>query len=818
MHPTPPSTARDYRATLVLAASPADAGCRHRCAADGAAWLWHPAVPPRQSALLRFQLAFTAAPGESELALQVSADQRFQLRLDGEVVSFGPDYADPAHWAVAACRLPITPGAHRLEALVWWLGDQASSGPRLSGDHTAVAPPMTQMTRQGGFLLAGEAAWADRLTTGRAPWRVSDLTPAVTWTRRPMPVYQDIGPSWRVDLARWQAGGEEAAGVVVVEPVHENAYGVHRPGWRLQPTELPEQRRCAWSGGRVRAVTSDHDDRPFRAADEQDGRVRNAMALLGADGNWTVPEHATWTLLWDFEDYRCGYPALQFSGGAGGQLEVEWAEALYEAPRADAVTGHTSKGQRDVIRDKVFLGFGDTFLADGAVHTTPPFWWRAGRYLRLRVRTGAQPLHLHRLAILETGYPLELKAEWSCSDARLMAAVPLLRRALQASAHEVWADSPYYEQLPYVGDNVIECLCSYVAAPDDRLCRRAIELFNWSRRYNGLVAERYPSAWPQSSLTYALLWPTLLEHHGWWRDDAAFIRRQLPGLRAMMEEALALAGDGGLLGRVPGWSFVDWVPGWKAGTAPGADAGDSSLVNLHLLRALRSAARLEEAFGEPELRQRLERRATEVAARIRDRYWDEARGLVRDTSDDASFSEHAQCLALLGGLLDETRAERCRHALFSAPGLSRCTVYFTHYLFEAIALGGDAERLHQALDFWRGLPQLGFRALPEAPEPSRSDCHGWSAHPLFHLYATVAGIRPDRPGFASVLVQPRLGPLQQVQGACVHPRGMIRFDLRREGPALAARVDLPARTGGRLVWQGQAVDLQPGANRHLLPG
>lgn len=91
-------------------------------------------------------------------------------------------------------------------------------------------------------------------------------------------------------------------------------------------------------------------------------------------------------------------------------------------------------------------------------------------------------------------------------------------------------------------------------------------------------------------------------------------------------------------------------------------------------------------------------------------------------------------------------------------------------------------RLHitadQRLAWWRKLPDLGFTALPEAPEPSRSDAHGWAAHPYFHTFAS------------------------KFTASCVHPRGTVRVSYRREEDQAEFRIQAPPGVVGELVYNG----------------
>ncbi len=109
---------------------------------------------------------------------------------------------------------------------------------------------------------------------------------------------------------------------------------------------------------------------------------------------------------------------------------------------------------------------------------------------------------------------------------------------------------------------------------------------------------------------------------------------------------------------------------------------------------------------------------------------------------------------------------------------------------------------------------MGLTTTPENPEPTRSDSHAWSAHPNYHLLATVLGVRPAAPGFARVEVAPALGPMRRASGRIAHPAGGIEVKLERVGASgLRGDVTLPPGVDGVFRWGGQTKTLRPGRQR-----
>ncbi|MBC8102070.1 MAG: alpha-L-rhamnosidase, partial [Cytophagales bacterium] len=702
--------------------------------------------------------------------VHVTADERYELFLDGSRIGSGPERGDPANWFFDTYDLPLAPGDHTLTARVWALGQAA---------------PRALMSVAPGFLLSPDAdALRERLATGIAAWEVKRLE-GYTFTRPFDHDFFSIGYNTTIDGSRfgWRFEHGDGDGWEPVTILHAGSDAEQRTRigasvHRLRSATLPALLYREWTGGQVRFISdATFDNAPIPVDDSLFGEVSQWQTFWQGDDSVTLPPHAERRVLIDLETYLTAHVALKVTGGRGGRVRVHWAESLFDTPDA------RTKGNRNRIDGKYFIGIGDTFLPDGGPNRIfETLLWRAGRFLELRVKSEDEPLTLHRLALWETRYPLEQESVFESDDARLAPLFPLAVRTLQASCHDAYIDGPFYEQMMWAGDGVQNILTTFTLTHDDRPARRWLSLLDASRDASGLTCARWPARDRLTIAPYSLYWVQMVGQFALWRDDPTFVRSLLPGVRSVLDALERLRNDDGILSAPPGWNFVDWVPGWRDGIPPGGDRGVSAVLNGHLAWTLMQCANLEAAHGEPELAQLYQRRAREITERITDAFWCEERGLFADDLGHTSFSEHAQCFAVLGGLLPPEKRSRIGEALLNDASLTRATISFTHYLFETFRVLGRVDALFDRLGLWFGLEAQGFRTLPEGPDPARSDCHAWGTHPLFHAFATIAGIRPAAPGFAAVQITPQMGPMSRLDVTLPHPRGEIRLSLRRGGP------------------------------------
>lgn len=779
------------RVPVATAERPGDAAIRIRYPIDRAVWIWHPAHRAGERAFVRFTLPFRLEE-HCDLIFDVSADQRFILRIDGQEIGRGPDRSELGGWAFHRYRIRPAAGSHTLEALVWWL-------PR---DER----PIAQVSALPAFALAGIDQADTLLSTGKAPWRARLLDGWSIRKKSPQLAYHVIGCGFHLTGGMPEGGLTEP---VVVTRGGDSLTGVVHTPWRCEPSPLPEQARSLFAGGRICWTQDNHETRLSHNA------PRAEWERMVAGETITIPPASELQLLWDFETYVCAYPQIEVDGGKASHITMEWAEALYnEAPP----TAHTPKGHRGEVAGKHWLGFGDSIDHPGGEATYAVPWWRSGRYLRLTLRTGEEALVIKDARPLQTGHPFSRRWTFAC-DEDLAEVLDLCESGLRHCVHETFVDCPYYEQMQYVGDTRTQALTWLAATGDRRPVQRALDLFDRSRWVNGFVAERCPTDQLQMSGTYSLIQPLILKDYAWWTDDAATVRRLLPGTRSMLECALACLDEDDLPSKLPGWLFVDWVarPDWPFGSPGDSKKGLSAPVALHLPVALLAMAAIETHFGEELLAQRWTAWAERVFRAIRKRFFHSARGLFADNAEATRWSEHAQALALAAApLLDEKQRAHLRETLLSpADDLATASVYFSYHVHEAFVEGGYGDALRARFGFWKDLLANGFVTTVEAPEPSRSDCHGWGAHPLYHCLTGIAGIRPAAPGFRQVRIAPLPGSLTCVHASLPHPQGEV--SLKLEKTRNRVRIQIATPVAGDLLWQGKTHLIQPGENRFEFP-
>jgi alpha-L-rhamnosidase len=757
-----------------------------------AIWITVPDEPAKQYGVYLFRKNIELASKPASFVVNVSADNRYKLYVNDNLVSLGPARGDMYHWNFETIDVAkyLVAGKNSFAALVWNEGDFR---------------PEAQISNKTGFILQGNTE-AEEIVNTNNTWKCkrnnaySPITGSIGY-----PTYYVAGPGELVNMQNydhgWTALNHDDSNWKNATQTNWGAQGAPKGmvdafNWMLVPSKIPQMEMTAQ---RIETV------RKAEGVTLPNGFPKSKVSV-------TIPANTRATILLDQSFLTNAFLTLQFSKGQDASMSIKYAEALFQSGQPIV------KGNRNDIEGKKFLGRKDSLISNGSSgQTFTTLAWRTFRYIELKIQTKSDPLTIDDIYGTFTGFPFERKATFSSAQPDLQKILDIGWRTARLCAVETYMDCPYYEQLQYIGDARIQAMVSFYNAGDDRLVRNALNQMDNSRLAEGVTLSRHPSFSPQIIPTFSLWYIGMLHDYWMYRPDAMFVREKLAGTRDVLNFFAKYQGTDGSLKNTPYWLFSDWVNNkneWNYGMAPKGKDGSSSVLDLQLLWAYQLAGQLEEALGMKAYAEMYSLKADVLTKTIRDKYWDASRGVFADTPEKDFYSQHANALAILTGVVTGEEAKKLADKILSEKNLAPTSIYFKYYTHLALTKAGLGDDYLKWLDKWRENISLGLTTWAEISDVSnaRSDCHAWGSSPNIEFYRILLGIDSGEHGFKTVKIEPHLGELTKVSGEMPHPNGKIATSYSLEKNKWRIDISLPDNTNGYLVWKGKRIELKPGPN------
>lgn len=735
-------------------------------------WISMPDENLSQYGVYEFQKQLKLESVPAEYNVQVSADNRYKLYVNDQLVSVGPSLGDLQHWFYYTINLApyLKSGANTVRAIVWNDGNQKA---------------VHQFSASTAFILNGTDKVSQKLNTNPS-WKVRRLD-AYHQLSQHVVGYYALAPGEFIDYNKAASAWRPALGIGPGMPKGSSSVLVSQ--WDLVPSITPQLDVHAEPIGE-KAWTS-----------------------------VTIPANTRKSFLLDNKVLTNAYFNMLMKGGKGATVVVRYAEGLYDNLGA--------KNNRNETAGKHFIARNDSLILskDASADAWQEFTtldWRTYRYVGIDVQTGDSPLTIQNVKSETTRYPFQKESTAKCSDATMEKILAVGWRTIQLCAMETYTDCPYYEQLQYAGDTRIQAMVTYYNTADDRMPRKAIRMIDASRNTEGLTQSRYPSNLTHLIPPFSLHWIGMVYDYHRYRNNDEFVKQQLNGIRQVLHFFGLYEDETHLTKNLPYWQFIDWAENcgrnWKHGAPVQDKAGHNALVDMQLLSAYQMAAELEAGLGEPFYAQRYQSKAEALAKAIRQNYFDAGRGLFADNGDKKFYSQQCNALAILTGVTkgDEAKAIAAK-IMDKNENLIEASISFLYYVNQALRISGYGDAYIPGLDIWRKNLALGMTTWGEDSkvETTRSDCHAWGASPNVEYYRTVLGIDSDAPGFQTIRIEPHLGTLTQASGSMPHPNGLVTAAYQKKGKKWQVSIEIPSGTKAYLIWKGQQKDLKEGQNKFV---
>ncbi len=760
--------------------------------AQNAPWISYPSANNTIYGVYHFRKTFDLNEAPEKLIIHVSADNRYNLFVNGQRVCYGPAKGDLQTYKYDVIDIApfLKPGKNQLAALVY---------------NGGADKPLTFISVQTAFMLRAENE------------EFSGLNAGDSWKVYKNPAYKVISYNEMLFKERWVYGFYACGGG---DEVFADKYPW---GWEnidfddrdwLNAELLFFEKQAPWNlVPRNIAFMDNHIEKP--------ARIRKTKGLDILPQEWDgesrliIPANTRASVLLDFEIFTMGYPELTVDKGEGSSMQIKYAEALYEAVNI--------KAHRDSVNELSMFGVWDIFHADGGLRTFRPLWKRAFRYVQFNVETQNEPLEIVSFHNEYSGYPYTEMATFESNNDSLNEIFEISKRTLRMCSGETYYDTPYYEQLSYGGDNRPISAISTYNSTDDRLLREVLRLYPQSEnKETGLMHSAYPSArtwWDMGS--WSMAWIQTLRDYYFMRGDSAFVAQfesKVDGVLKFFEQHLDE--KSGMIGTVSNSNFIDWSI--SKGSIPRSneekEIKQSALLTLYYAHTLDCTSELYRELGLINKADYWQNVSNGIKVAVYANCWDREKQLFRDYADAEIYSQHTNVFAILCDVVPPSQQKDLLNRVLNFDGFDEiASSYFSFFLFKTMQKTMQEDLLLDHLDFWYNFLSRGHTTCGETGFAShdRSDCHAWSAHPAYFLLSSVCGIKPADIGFEAVKITPHLGVLTSVKADMPHPKGRITTEYKVTKKGMEILIILPEGMEGSFELNGKRKKLKDGENSFI---
>lgn len=753
-------------------------------------WIWSPSwniEDQEYPQVMLFRKIIEVERKPVKGTIQISADTRYKLYINDELVEVGPSKGDHHIWFYDSISLLpwMKQGFNVLAVMVLRYPEDPEKG-----NHGMFRTPIPGLYVKG--CLEDEEGKEYDLSAN-ASWKCKK-DKSVSFAREEIhfaPLIIHERAQGNLEVFGWKQEKYDDSGWESAKPYAKEYISKIKCLGNMHPRTIPfmyRKKRCFI--GIMDIKKSVYSKKHW-------------CAFLQKQEQLIIPAGSEEIIEIDAGEEMTGYLKAVFGGGRGSTVQFLYSEAYVQegvvepanipikSDRIDYVNGHLH-GYEDIYHVE---GMGNHNMAE----IYEPFWFRTFRFIKLHITTGNEPLVLCSLDYEETGYPLKVETEVTVSDNSLKDIWEISERTLRRCMHETYEDCPFYEQLQYIMDARQQILYTYAISADDRLARKCIDDMRRAQRHDGLLNCSYPNCNVNVIPTFSIYYILMIYDHMMYFGDRDLVEEHMPTIHRILEFFDRHLSPKGYVGTIGGvnrkgefWSFIDWAKEWNDtdGMPAAGLHGPLTMESLLYIYGLQHAGKLAEYVGQKENANRYFVRAQKVQEAIV-RYCTGQENMLQDSPGVEEYSQHCQVFGILTNTIDAKSQRKLLLKTVQDKNYTQCTVAMSFYLFRALEKTELYKYTDQYWNVWRKMIQNHCTTCVESEAYARSECHGWGALVLYELPSVTLGVRPAEPGYRKIRISPVSGYLTHASGKVKTPIGDVSISWKIENGVFQMEYEAP---------------------------
>jgi len=754
--------------------------------------------------------SFDLEENPTEARLFITAESHYELWINGKFVTRGPARCDSHHQSYDVMDVApfLNAGKNSIAIQVHFHGVMKSY---YSDTYPGL---LVQLELENNRFIASGLDWKVKQDMGwdsRSEW-VSSINANNFSSSYD---FRKENQNWRspeFDDSAWADAEYQLGhmGFPGKTPGYE-PYAVHQPWYSLVPRDLPQLTEFDKDAYKVAMQFESPqysklghwaDKRPYDALYSlvqdvqkpvEKTKIENLGNFIKGSGDLKITDsypteiftkeaiyHST--VVFDFDNVIDGYPYIKLKGAKGAIVDVNYTPYLIDGVYAPAT---------------IVNNFSDRIVLSGNQDNWFGSEIRTLRYMAVTVRSD-QPVVFEKIGLRVTEYPFEKQETISVTGESFINDLWVAcENTLQSITTDAFTDN-YQERRQYVQTSYYASLGSYGVYGDSWLQRRYLVQHAQNQLPNGIMPMWAPwgvyKASKQVPGIYEAnpLWLMALRDYYLYSGDEVTVRELLPNATRLANAMNEIQFKDNLVYRPPYKYWIDW--------AKLAQGEQNFIINGLQMLSFQYFAELLTWLGEPQDAERWSGEADKMAKSLH-RFWSEEKGLFAENMNggqlDNNFSEHANALAIVGGVATPKQAEIIVKKIIHnrENPLMEESVLFNYWVVEAICRTGyvteviDYMKKHYAHMLKEGengtlweyanlYAQNKGHRYTGAPDKfeGRSWCtaQGENGFPGISLSRWVLGFQSAAPGLKEVQINALYSPYKEFSGVLPTPQGVVK--------------------------------------------
>ena len=462
----------------------------------------------------------------------------------------------------------------------------------------------------------------------------------------------------------------------------------------------------------------------------------------------------------DLTKNTVGYPSFDVEVDEDTRLVVSYGEHLDDLRPRSNVAGYQFAYEVQLKKGK------NTFVF--------PIRRTACRYFTALFYT--KKVTVNYFGMRECIYPIESPSQFSCSDSIHTRIFDVAQRTLRLCMHDHYEDCPSREQGMYIMDTQIQALCGYYALGEYQFPKSCFEMMVNSLRDDNFFEMIFPGTCVHTIPCFSINFIPLVWEYYMFSGDVEILEKTFDTMQKLIGERLAVIDEKtGLIPSPQGekfWNFLEWQKG-SDGVFNGVTNLDFNLFHMayngFYSLVCRAFSNVCKTLGKDDQAEKFEKLYESINKSIHKYFYnDEMKAYTScisfERDVESYYTELASSLAICCGACPDECIDNVLESIASGKFLSITTSH-AKYKYDALMTNPDKYNgfvMDEIADIWGGMLYQGATSFWETANGSKdfslsgSQCHGWSATPIYVYFRYGLGIYPEKPGFKEYTVAPKI--------------------------------------------------------------